>query len=184
VADRTRPRLLQAKVVARSRLFTIEQLDLRFANGTEVQYERMTGSRRGAVLIVPVLNDEKLLLVREYAAGSERYELCFPKGRIEEGETPEQSANRELQEEVGYAAGQTRYLQSLSSAPGYSTHRTHLILATKLYPQHATGDEPEELEVVAWPLARARELLQQKDFTEARSLAALLLLLDDLGRVR
>jgi len=65
----------------------------------------------------------------------------------------------------------------------YSTHRTHLVLATELYPQRAPGDEPEELEVVEWPLARAKELLQQPDFTEARSLAALLLLLDLLGRV-
>jgi len=184
VTDRIKPRLLQAKVVARSRLFCIEQLDLQFSNGTRVQYERMTGSQRGAVLIVPVLKDEILLLVREYAAGSERYELCFPKGRIEEGETAEQSADRELQEEVGYGAGCTRYLQSLSSSPGYSTHRTHLVLATELYPQRAPGDEPEELEVVEWPLARAKELLQQPDFTEARSLAALLLLLDLLGRVQ
>jgi len=184
VADRIKPKLLQAKIVARSRLFCIEQLDLRFANGTEVQYERMTGSQRGAVLVVPVLNDETLLLVREYAAGSERYELCFPKGRIEEDETAEQSADRELQEEVGYAAGHTRYLQSLSTSPGYSTHRTHLVLATDLYPKRAAGDEPEELEVVTWPVARARELLQQHDFTEARSLAALFLLLDSLGLVR
>ncbi|HED13881.1 MAG TPA: ADP compounds hydrolase NudE [Gammaproteobacteria bacterium] len=184
MADRIKPKLLQAKVVARSRLFCIEQLDLRFSNGTEVQYERMTGSQRGAVLVVPVLNNDMLLLVREYAAGSDCYELCFPKGRIEEGETAEQSADRELQEEVGYAAGHTRYLQSVSTSPGYSTHRTHLVLATELYPQRAQGDEPEALEVVTWPLARAKDLLQQADFTEARSLAALLLLLDGLGRVQ
>jgi len=183
VTNRIKPKLLQAKIVARSRLFTIEQLDLRFSNGTEVQYERMTGSQRGAVLVIPLLHDETLLLVREYAAGSECYELCFPKGRIEKGETAEQSANRELQEEIGYAADHTQYLQSLSTSPGYSTHRTHLVLATELYPRRAVGDEPEELEVVSWPLVQARELLQQPDFTEARSLAALLLLLNQRGRV-
>ena len=66
--------------VAQSRLFKIEQIDLTFSNGEKRQYERMLGSGRGAVMIVPMLDDETMLLVREYCAGTHSYELGFPKG--------------------------------------------------------------------------------------------------------
>ncbi len=59
------------------------------------QYERMLGSGRGAVMIVPMLDDETFLLVREYCAGTHSYELGFPKGLIDAGEQAEQAANRE-----------------------------------------------------------------------------------------
>jgi ADP-ribose diphosphatase len=92
----TLPEITQRKQVAKSRLFAIEQIDLTFSNGEKREYERMQGYGRGAVLIVPMLDNETLLLVREYCAGTHSYELGFPKGLIDEGEIPEQAANREF----------------------------------------------------------------------------------------
>lgn len=172
---RQKPQILHSETVAQTRLFRIEQLDLRFANGAEARFERLTGTARGAVLVIPLLDDETVLLIREYAAGVHRYELGLPKGRIEGEEPVVEAANRELQEEVGYAARDLRRLTSLSLAPGYLGHTTHLVLARDLYPQRATGDEPEEIEVVPWPLADLAGLLAQEDLTEARSIAALFL---------
>ena len=75
--------------------FAVEELDLEFSNGVRRTYERMPGSGRGAVIMVPLLDEHTVLLVREYAAGIHAYELGLPKGRLERGEEPLQAANRE-----------------------------------------------------------------------------------------
>ncbi len=173
-----KPDILSIKTVAQSRLFTIEQVDLRFSNGVTAEYERLKGSRGGAVLIVPMLDEETVLLVREYGAGVDRYELGLPKGRIEPGEDSLEAANRELMEEVGHGAHQLEHLMSLSLAPAYFGHQTDVILAQSLYPKRLEGDEPETIEVVPWRLSQLHELLATGECTEARSIAALFLVRD------
>lgn len=113
-----KPQILHAEVVAQSRLFQIEQVHLKFSNQVERQYERMKGNARGAVMVVPV-HGEELLLGREYAAGTHSYELGFPKGLVDPGETHAEAANRELQEEIGFGARKLTHLMELSLAPGY-----------------------------------------------------------------
>ena len=154
----------------------MEQIGLRFNNGNEVEYERLRSPGRGAVLVIPVRDDGTVFLVREYVAGMDRYEISFPKGVIDPGETPEQAAAREIKEEIGYGANKLRLLRELSVAPGYSDYRTYIILATDLYKQKLPGDEPEEIEVVPWRMSDLSGLLQRKDFVEARSIASLYLL--------
>lgn len=171
---REKPVCKQRTVIARSNLFTIEEMHLHFSNGTQRVFERIKSHGHGAVLIVPMTASESLLLVREYAAGTDSYELGFPKGLINQGESPENAANRELQEEVGFAARSLDYMKSLTLAPGYFGARLDVILARDLYPSLLPGDEPEPLEVVEWPLAASDELLLRQDFSEARSIAALL----------
>ena len=179
-SDHILPEILQRDVVAQSRLFRVEALHLRFSNGEERVYERIPGGNRHAVMIVPVQSDGTLLLVREYAAGTHAYELGFPKGLVDAGETDAEAANRELQEEVGMAAKQLTFLKQVSLAPGFMNARMAIFLAQGLYPQQLVGDEPEPLEIVSWPLHNAEALLDHPEFHEARSVAALLLLLRQL----
>lgn len=168
-----KPQILSVKTVAESRLFRIEQVDLRFSNGVEAAYERLHGAADGAVLVVPLREDGHVLLVREYAVGVERYELGLPKGRIEPGEDVLTTANRELMEELGCAARRLTPLAALTVAPGYFGHVTHIVLAEDLYPQRRDGDEPEPIEVVPWRMDALADLLLREDFSEARSIAAL-----------
>jgi len=172
---RKKPRTLETTSLAKTRFFHIEGLHLEFANGTQVQYERLKGSANGAVLIVPMLDEHTVLLIREYAAGMDRYELALPKGGIEDNEDILAAANREMMEEVGYGAHTLKHLHTVTIAPGYLAHQTHMVLATDLYPQREEGDEPEAIEVVPWSLRHLDDLLAQDDFTEARSIAALFL---------
>jgi ADP-ribose diphosphatase len=159
-------------------LFHIEELDITFSNGVKVQYERLVPQGYGAVIVVPFQDPETVLLIREFSAGSERYELVLPKGKMEAGEDPKQAANREMAEEIGFAAKHLTRLTDLSVAPGYMRHTTHLVLAEGLSPQQAEGDEPEPLEIVPWRLDRLLELGLGSECTEARSLAALYLAKD------
>jgi ADP-ribose diphosphatase len=176
-----KPEILDSRVVARSRLFDIQEVDLRFENGTEVQFEKLTNRGFGAVLVVPMIGRREVLLVREYGAGVDRYELSLPKGRVERDEDPLVAANRELQEEVGYGAGRLECLTGLTVAPGYLGHVTQIVLARDLYPASLPGDEPEPPEVVEWSLDDLPSLLARPDCTEARTFAALYIVRDRLN---
>jgi ADP-ribose diphosphatase len=177
-----KPIVLKKTTVASSRLFRIEALDLEFSNGELRTFERLARGNPsgGAVLVVPMLDGDTVLLIREYSAGVDRYELGLPKGRIDPGETMFEAANRELKEEIGYGAGQLHQLSSFSIAPQYLQHMTEIILATGLYPEKLPGDEPEELEVVPWKLSDINALLTTGECTEARSIAALFMAIEYL----
>lgn len=180
MSGKTRPEILSIDTQAKSRLFTIESMDLRFSNGEERTYERMKPVGRHAVMMVPITESGDILLIREYAAGTENYELGFPKGLIDPGETAEQAAVRELKEEIGFGANNLTYLKEVIVAPTYFSSRMTLFIAQDLYPERLQGDEPEPLEIVRWPLAQAEELLSHLDFRESRSIAALMLALRTL----
>jgi ADP-ribose diphosphatase len=162
------------------KMLRVEQVDLEFSNGERRTYHRMKPSGLGAVIIVPMLDESTVLLAREYAAGLHHYELGLPKGRLEPNESIIEAAQREMQEEIGYAARDLIELTRLSLAPGYMTHVTHIVLARDLYPEKLEGDEPEELEVVPWPLADLRTLTARDDCTEGRTIAALYIARDYL----
>ena len=162
--------------------YRLERLDLEFSNGERRRYERLHARGHGAVAVVPLLDAETVMLVREYAAGVHRYELGLVKGRMDAGETPAQAANRELMEEAGYGAHDLQVLRSLSLAPTYMSHQTHVVLARDLYPQRLAGDEPEPLELVPWKLADLGQLILQEDFSEGRTIAALFIVREWLQR--
>jgi ADP-ribose diphosphatase len=167
------PVIHNSELVAKSRLFKIEQLELEFSNGEQRTYERMKSSGRGAVMIIPIVNEQEFLLVSEYCAGTHSYELGFPKGLIDPGESPEHAANRELKEEIGFGAKRLVQLKSLSSTPSYFNSIMHIYMAFDLYPESLEGDEPEPLTVVNWQWDNLDELMSREDFTEARSVSAL-----------
>lgn len=153
--------------------YRMERLDLEFSNGARRTFQRLHGRGHGAVVVVPMLDAETVLLVREYAAGVHRYELGLVKGRIDAGEAATEAANRELKEEAGYGARELVALRSLSLAPTYMSHQAQLVIARDLYPERLVGDEPEELDVVPWKLDALHELILREDFSEGRSIAAL-----------
>lgn len=153
--------------------YRMERLDLEFSNGERRQFERLHGRGHGAVIVVPMLDADTVLLVREYAAGFHRYELGLVKGRIDAGEAPEAAADRELKEEAGYGARSLLRLRELTLAPTYMSHSAQLVIARDLYPERLPGDEPEPLELVPWKLDALHELILREDFSEGRSIAAL-----------
>jgi len=175
------PEITGRRSLVKTKLFAIEQIDLRFSNGAQREYERMQGSGRGAVMIVPMLDAQTMLLVREYCAGTHSYELGFPKGLIDPGETPLQAANRELKEEIGYGAEQFTFIHQVATAPAFFAANMHIYLGQQLYSEKLVGDEPEPLDVVAWNIHEFQSLLVREDFNEARSIAALMLVREYLG---
>lgn len=168
------PKILETTLVATSRLFKIEAVSLLFNNGNYRIFERFVAKRQ-AVMVLPILQDGTMLLVREYAAGTEKYEITFPKGIIDDGETIESAARRELQEEVGYDAKSWCSMKQLASAPGYATSKMQILVANDLFPSKLAGDEPEPLELVYCKPNEVSDFLLKSDFVDAISIAAMLM---------
>lgn len=170
-----KPHILKQELVARSRLFAVEQQQIRFSNGTERTYERLLAGSHGAVMIIPLLDPQTLLLIREYGCGVGDYHLSFPKGAVDANETLAEAANRELMEEVGYGARELIHLKHLMLSPSYMAHGIDIFLARDLYEHKLPGDEPEPIEVIPLPLADWPQLLTRADFCEGRAVAGLFL---------
>ncbi|MGK0446154.1 MAG: ADP-ribose diphosphatase [Bermanella sp.] len=176
-----KPKILHRSIVSKSRLFTVESVDFKFSNGVERTYERLLPGGSGAVMMVAMLDDEHVALIREFGGGIEEYTLTLPKGAVDLGETLEDAANRELQEEIGFAARKITFLKHMSLSPSYMKSGIDIFLAEDLYPSVLEGDEPEPLELVKWPLANLHELVMREDMTEGRAIAGLYLARDYLA---
>ncbi len=172
----TKPVINNKKELFASRLFKVEALDLTFSNGNTRTYERIAPKSDGhtAVLIVPMLDDDTVLLIKEYSSGIEDYTLGFPKGAIDQGEDLYQAADRELMEEAGFSAKHYTYLKDVYLSPNYMKQHISLVVAEDLSVKTAQGDEPEDLEVVPWKLSDIDALITHPQFIECRSFAALL----------
>ncbi len=166
----SKPQILSTSLVARSHLFRVDALDLAFQNGQQATFECLRAQGNGVVMVAAVQEDE-LILVREYAAGFDRYELGFVKGKIDSGETPVQTASRELAEEIGYAPTHLEFLRSVTTSPGYSDFSTCLFIASGLVSNPLdSGDEIEPLVPVRWPIGQMEALYDHPEVTDVRSL--------------
>jgi ADP-ribose pyrophosphatase len=133
------------RTIYRGRLLTIHEDDVRLADGTRAQREVV--EHPGAVAIVAIDSDGKVVLVRQWrhAVGRALWEL--PAGTRDPGEPPLRTAARELAEETGLRAADLRPLATAALTPGYSTEVMHFFLATGLTPGPIDRDVDERMDV-------------------------------------
>ncbi|HXF50956.1 MAG TPA: NUDIX hydrolase [Dehalococcoidia bacterium] len=130
----------------------------------------------GGVTIVPLRDDGRLLLVRQYRHPTGRALLEFPAGGLDPGEEPLACAARELQEEVGYRAERLEKLGGFFLAPGYDTEYQHAFLAEGLTPVEMRPDDDEVIEVAPLTASQLVEAAESGGIEDAKTLAALFLL--------
>lgn len=101
-----------------------------------------------AAIVVPILEDGRVVMVEQWRPAVGAWVLEVPAGRVEPGESPERAARRELEEEVGYAAGELVKLATAYATPGYSDEVMHLFAALRLEKRRARPEAGEILRVV------------------------------------
>lgn len=128
----------------------------------------------GAVVIIPLLDDNTVLLERQFRYPVGREMLEFPAGKLDPDESPLQCARRELLEETGYTAGQWASAGALHLAIAYSTEIIHIFFARHLTAGKQQLDQDEFLEPVAMPVADVLQACRTGRITDAKTLSCAL----------
>jgi ADP-ribose pyrophosphatase len=153
---------------------------VRLPNGRTTRRETVRHS--GAVAIIPLDSDGKIVLVRQYRHAAGRALLEIPAGTLNKGEDPDQCAIRELQEETGYKPGKLQKIGGIFVAPGYSTEFIHLYLATDLTASRLDMDADEFIEVQHVPLPEVLNRIRSGEIPDAKTICALFLAQDLIPR--
>jgi ADP-ribose pyrophosphatase len=127
----------------------------------------------GAVIIIPLLDENTVILERQFRYAVGRHMLELPAGKIEPGEEPLATARRELIEECGYTAGSWQHLATLHPCVGYSDERFELYLARDLVSVGRALDEGEFLDVVPMALDEVRASIKAGRITDVKVVAGL-----------
>lgn len=163
---------VQGNVAFAGKLLSVEVHRVRLRQGQEAVREVVR--HPGAVVILPVLPDGRVVLVRQFrfAVGEALWEL--PAGTLHAGEEPWACAQRELAEETGFR-GELIPLGAFYSAPGFCDEKLHAFLATNLNAGKTNWDEDEELELGLFTPEELAAAIGQGQIRDAKSLACLLL---------
>lgn len=161
------------ELIYHGRVFDLVRARVRVPDGREHAYDLVR--HNGAVVILPVDSEGRIWFVRQYRVGAEQVLLELPAGLLETGETPESSAAREIQEEIGMAAGRFSLLGAFYMVPGYSTEKMHAFVAEDLRESALDPDEDEDLEPVAFPIQEVYQMVRSGELTDGKTLAVLLL---------
>lgn len=173
------PRLeptLESKLVYEGRIVNLRVDTIRLPSGRLTTRE--IAEHSASVCMVPLDEQGNVLMVRQYRKPIESDLLEVPAGGIEPGEDPEDAVLRELQEEIGFTAGNVRLLAGFWVTPGWATEYMYAYLATDLRPANLPADFDENITVERVPLPNLHEMIRTGEIKDGKSIAALLLALN------
>ena len=130
-----------------------------------------------AVCVVPIDENNNVLMVRQYRKAAQLNLLEVPAGGVEAGETPDETVLRELQEEVSVTSGSLRRLSGFWVSPGWATEFMHAYLAMDLTPASLPAGDDEYISVERVPLDSIPGLIESGEIQDSKSIASLLLAL-------
>jgi len=153
-------------------LFDVARVTVEGQGGADVVRDVI--EHRGAAVILPLLDDGRVVLIRNvrHTVGKVLWEL--PAGTLEAGEAPEACAAREVEEETGYRAGTLVPLTAFFASPGILNERMHGFLATDLEQTRQSLDHDEEIEVFPIPQWQVRDMIKDGHIEDAKTIALLL----------
>ncbi len=169
---------IEARVVSTRRLYSGKVLNLDLDEVIEpggIHATREVVRHQGSVAALAVADDGRVVLVRQYrhAVRDALWEL--PAGRLDGGEEPEEGVQRELQEEIGFRAGQLEKIAHFYPTPGFCDEVLHVYRATGLVASRLKGDDDEQIETRAFTVDEARAMIHRGELCEAKTLIAILL---------
>jgi ADP-ribose pyrophosphatase len=170
------PILIGSQDIYEGRVINLRVDTIEVANGTNVRREVV--EHPGAVVIVAIDEQGRLLWERQYRYPIDKELFELPAGTLEQGEDPALCASRELAEETGFRPGKLESLGAFYTAPGFCTEYMHAFQASDLQPATDSHlDDDEEIEVVRLSLEESLGRLDSGQVQDAKSIAALFLYL-------
>lgn len=151
--------------------FAVEEIHLAGAAGPLIRHAVV---HPGAVVILPLLSDGRIVLIRNWRFAIEKHLWELPAGTLEAGEDPDLCAARELEEETGYRAARLRSLGRFYTAPGICTELMHAYLADGLEPVGQKLEADEQITVEPMAPARVRALMESGELCDAKSMICLM----------
>lgn len=165
--------LIGSEKIFTGAVFDVNRDRLREENGMEIIRDvvRHPGGAGG----LPLFEDGRIALVRQYRHPAGRELLEIPAGRVEPGESAELCAAREIEQEIGFRAGRMQKLAEFYSTPGFCEERLHVYLATELTLTAQNLDHDEMVEIIYLPLREAVRMAERGEIEDSKTLVALLL---------
>jgi ADP-ribose pyrophosphatase len=170
----TKEKVVSSQLIYKGRAVKLRRKEVSLPNGRRTVREII--EHHGSVGIVPLLDDGRLVVIRQFrlAAGGVIWEI--PAGTMERGETPAKAAKRELEEETGYRAGAIKPLFDAYLAPGYSMEMMHFFVATSLVKTKQATEEDEIVNVYELRPEKVLMMIEKGEIVDAKSIAAILYL--------
>ena len=166
-------RRLSSRRVYRGKVLSLDLDEVEEPGGVRTTREVVRHS--GSVAVLAIQDDGRIVLVRQYRYPVDDALWELPAGRLDAGESPEEAAQRELQEEIGFKAGQLQKMAFFHTSPGFCDESMHVFRATGLVASKAHGDEDERIEVQAFALADLEAMIDRGEIREGKTLVAILL---------
>lgn len=174
----------EEKLISSERIYEGAILNLRRDTVTAAggQAYREVIEHNGAVAIVPVTNDGKVVMVKQYRYPMGRVVLEIPAGKIDQGENePTGAAMRELKEETGYTAEKLQYLGKISPSVAYTEEVIHLYAAIGLTPGETEFDADEALDILEYDFDDIYNMAARGELVDAKTIAALFMAKEQMG---
>ena len=145
------------------RIDTVELPDKKYSKREIVEHP-------GAVGLIPITEDNCVVLVKQFRKPVEKFLLEIPAGKLELNEEPRETAIRELKEETGFEAGKIEYLLEFYTSPGFSNEKIHLFLATDLIEGEATPDSGEFVEKVKISIEDLLKMVDRGEIVDSKTI--------------
>jgi ADP-ribose pyrophosphatase len=177
-SQKEQPEVLASEEVYGGRLISVARDTVREAGRT---YVREVVRHPGGAAVVAYFEDGTVALISQYRHPTVRYVLELPAGKLDPGERPEETAARELEEELGFVADHMEQLTEFYTTPGFCAEKLWVFLATSLRETASRREEDEIIEVMRLPFARALEMIASREIEDAKTIIGLLLAARRLG---
>lgn len=160
---------IRSQSIYKGKIISLQIDDVVLPNDKEAKREIV--KHPGAVAVIALTKENKLVMVEQYRKALERSIIEIPAGKLEPGEEPATTARRELEEETGYGCHELTFLQSFYTSPGFADEIIHIYVARDLYviEQKAALDEDEFVELLEVSLEEALQLVQQQKILDAKT---------------
>lgn len=172
------PRILDSTKIFSGRVFNVTVDTVQEGS---VTYQREVVHHPGSAVIIPVFNDDTVALVKQYRHPAVRYLLEAPAGTLNDRESPDMGAARELEEELGLIAGRLEKLSEFFVSPGFCEEKMWVYLATELTTVNQRLEDDEILEVIRIPFSQALEMVTDGEIEDAKTIIGLMLAAPRIG---